>query len=133
MLAPDQPNQDDTNEHDQGPDEPGHLLQWTRELLNRERAGVDGDTVHADAGEDEEDQNELCKRLRVQDFVDEETETFIVGGRPFRVDAHGGADAAAGDHADTGGDGDAECREPKHFLLGDLFGIVNLVFVSSRF
>ena len=50
-----------------------------------------------------------------------------VGGVPGGFVVEGGGDDAAGDHADGGGDGDAEGSHEEDFDTADVGGVVHVV------
>ena len=68
---------DNGNEDKEGPDKARNERQGLRELLDRQSAGVDGDTIHPDARHDEEDEQELGEAARIQNHLDKFSNAFI--------------------------------------------------------
>ena len=111
-----------------GPDEAGHACERAGGLLAGDGGAVDGDDVCVDSREDEEGEDELGKAVRVQHGLNEEAEGLIfVGGLPGRFVVEGGRNDAAGDHADGGGERDAEGRHEEDLDAGDVGRVVDVV------
>ena len=131
LVAADDAQQQDDDEQQQSPDDAGDGLQLTGNLLHGESAGVDGDAVHANARQHEDDEDELGKAVGVQERLDQVANAHLVLGVPRRVHAQSGADDAAEEHADAGGDGDAERGEPEDLVLGGVDRVLHVVVADD--
>lgn len=128
VIATSNGNGSDGTKDDKNPESTRNLGQRTSELLNRQSARVEVESVHADGTENEQDKNELGETAREEHLLDEVTETIIgVGIEPILVDLHGGSNTAAKDHTNTGGDADTKSAEDENLDLGGVDGVVDVV------
>lgn len=109
------------------PDEARNAHARPSELLARDGRAVQTDDVCVNSGKDEDDEQKVGKASRVKHFHDEKAEATLLGVRPLRFDGEGRSDASTCDHAETGGDGNAEGGHEKDLPSIDVDGVVDIV------
>lgn len=116
------------SETEDNPDEARHAGEGSRELLARDGRAVDGDDVHVDAGEHEQGEDQLGEAAGVEHGLDEEAQAVVFVGRfPVCAVVEARGYDCAGDHADGGGDRDAEHGHEEDLPPVHVYGVVDVV------
>lgn len=101
MVATDESEKDDEHEHDAGPNETRHDAEGTSELLDGETGGVEGDGIHSNAREGENNEEELGKADWVHHHLNEPADALVPRIEPVRLEVQGRAAESTENEAET--------------------------------